>query len=570
MPLRPLPLTGLFLLSAALPCLGCDGGADWPAGPSGIARDQSGAAAAPSGVAGGPSFPGTTAPGGAACSNGASGLLPPRLLVLSEYQHLNSLRTLLGAEAISPEDAAEYTVQTKPFSQKGVVVNSSVVHQRLAWAEGAGKALGPRFQAFTGCAPGAVDDGCARRFLSDFAARAFRRPVEAAEVEDLMGVYTTAKASGFAQGVQRAVEAVLAAPSFLYRREIGVADARGGLALSPHELASELAFLLTDAPPDADLRAAADTGTLAKDDEVKRQVGRLLSQSAVQDSLGSTLISAWGVSNVFGSAKDPTLFPEYSPQLQAAMYHETELFVRDVLWTRKAPVGELLSSNRTFVNEPLAKIYGVPFTGSPGEYAPVTLPPERAGLLTQPSLLAAYSRTDTTSVVARGLFVRGPVLCLSKLPAPPASLAGRVQDLLKADMTERQRAEVRAGDAACAGCHSGIDPFGLLMEGFDPLGRTRTMLKGLPIDDNGMVSAGTLHGNFDGAAQFAMAAAHSAEFSACVSRHLLAYATQNDELLASDCDVTSISASNASSSMSALVEAVATSHALRLRAKETP
>ncbi|MFM2418162.1 MAG: hypothetical protein RL385_2885, partial [Pseudomonadota bacterium] len=217
MPLRPLPLTGLFLLSVALPCLGCDGDADWPAGPAGIARDQSGAGAAvgaaPNGMAGGPGIPATAAPGGAACSSGASGLLPPRLLVLSEYQHLNALRTLLGAEAISAEDAAEYTVQTKPFSQKGVVVNSSVVHQRLAWAEGAGKAMGPRFQSVTGCAPGSVDDGCARRFLSDFAARAFRRPVEAAEVEDLMAVYATAKASGFTQGVQRAVEAVLAAPS---------------------------------------------------------------------------------------------------------------------------------------------------------------------------------------------------------------------------------------------------------------------------------------------------------------------------------------------------------------------
>lgn len=496
--------------------------------------------------------------------------LPARLILLSDYQHLNTLKAVLGAGAVSTVDAAENTQQTKPFTQKGVVVNASLVHQRLSWALAASDSFAQRFSELSGCDGARTDDACAARFLGTFAARAFRRPIANDELADLMAVYNVGKATSYANGVKRAVEAILGSPSFMYRRELGVDDGRGGLSLTPYELASELSFLLSDGPPDAELSQAAASGALGAEEEIARQVQRLIAKSEIQEALASTLISAWGLSNLFGTSKDPRLFPEYNPALQAAMFRETELFVRDVLWSRRAPLLELLTANKGFVNKPLAAIYGVPYTGRGDEFIEVSLPAQRSGLLTQASVMATLARTDTTSVVARGLFVRGALLCLNKLPGPPESLAGEIQDLLKADMTERQRAEVRASNGKCSGCHATIDPFGLLLEQYDPLGRFRTTVNGMAIDPSSQVNAGSFSGSYRDALEFASAAAMAPEFSACVARQFLAYATQDEDLKASDCEVAAVTRGPSPLTMPQLIRAIAVSPALRLRKKEAP
>jgi hypothetical protein len=560
-----IPLFCTLILTA------CTGVTDGPQGPNsfgpGAAAGSNGGGA---GALGGGGTPGDAGGGGAQGPCGAR--LPPRLVLLSDYQHLNSLKALLGSTAIDATDAAEHTAQTKPFTQKGVVVNASLVHQRLAWSETASESLAARVAQLTGCDAARADDACARSYLGTFAARAFRRPVEAQEIDDVMAVYMVGKTTSFTNGIKRAAEAILGAPSFIYRRELGAANDEGGSSLLPHELASELSFLLTDQPPDAELSGAADSGALAQPAELARQVERLLGKREAQDALSSTLISSWGIANLFGTVKDPELFPEYGPQLQGSMFRETELFVRDVLWDRAAPVHELLTSRRSFVNAPLAALYGVPFTGKADEFVPVTLPEQRSGLLTQPAVMATLARTDTTSVVARGLFVRGAMLCLSKLPGPPESLSTQIQDLLKADMTERERAEVRKQNATCSGCHAGIDPFGLLLEQYDPLGKYRTTLEGEAIDASAQVAAGSLSGQYANAVAFLQAAAAGPEFSACVGTRLLSYATQDEELKATDCQVTEVleTAGSGELTMTQLVKAVTASPALRLRTKETP
>src|SRR5688500_13656401 len=157
--------------------------------------------------------------------------------------------------------------------------------------------------------------------------------------------------------------------------------------------------MLTDAPPDDELRAAAQSGALSAPDALTRQVERMLALPAVQESRTKTLTAAWQIGSLFGTVKDPGLFPEYSPALQSSMYRETDAFVEAVSWTRNAPVSELLTSHESFVDGALAAIYGVPFAGTdPTMLAPATLPPERSGLLTQASLLTLLSRTDNTSV----------------------------------------------------------------------------------------------------------------------------------------------------------------------------
>ena len=543
-----------------------------PADSPGFAGDTPVGAAGAPGVPGGD--PGAMGPLPADVDPECLPDLPARLVLLSDLQHENSVTAALGDVARDP--GSQINAATKPFSQKGFVVSTSLVHGRLGQAEFAAATVPDRLLEVTGCPGGegdAADDACARGFLERFTAEAFRRPVDSAEIDDLMVVYALGKETDFVTGVRLAVEAVLSAPSFTYRSELGQPAGGGLVRLDDHELASQLSFMLTDAPPDAELTQAAQAGTLSDPAELERQVTRMLELPQVQESLTKTLMAAWQVANLFGTVKDPGLFPEYGPALQSSMVQETEAFVHDVLWVRDEGIAGLLSSRESYADEALMSIYDLPPTGSGDMLTPVTLPPERSGLLTQASILATLSRTDNTSVVARGLFVRGALLCLPKVPGPPEALQTDIQELLAADMTERERAEVRAGDATCGACHSQFDAFGLLLEGFDPLGRYRETLDGEPIDTSvELQGLGSFDGVYQDAASFAQALSTSTEFNACITRHLMAYATADDTLAAGGCMVENALATVASPApdMRELVKAAAQSPALVLRREETP
>jgi hypothetical protein len=513
--------------------------------------------------------------GGAGASMVETAACPPpvarRLVQLTELQYVSSLRALLGSNAVKQDGAPQ--AETKPFTSLGVVPTTASLNTQLNWSEQAVATLLGQELTASGCEAD-PSDACAQKFLKDFAAKAFRRPALDAEVADLMQVFQGAKAGGdFAGALRLAVQAALSAPSFAYRTELGKDDGQGHFVLTPHELAQELSYFLSDAPPDAELRAAADSGQLSEPAELEKQLSRLLELPAVRRSLTATMLAAWRVSNLFGSSKDPTAFPQFNPQLAASMYQETRRFVDDVLWQRAAPISELLTSRETFVDASLASLYGVPYTGgADGAFVKVTLPAaQRSGLLTQASLMSALSRTDQTSVVARGLFVRGALLCLPKVPQPPANLAPAIEAQLKADMTEKERAEYRATTDPCRNCHRNFDPFGLLLEAYDPIGRYRTEIKGVPVDASMDLSGlGSFQGSIAGAAQMAEVAATSPEFSACIARNLAAYATSDDALTTSACQLQKLTAElpEGSPTFSQVVTAVAKSGLLSLRAQE--
>ncbi len=569
-------LARVTVLGAAL--AGCSGSID-PDGDSPPSPFGGGAA----GITGTAGVPGAVAGiGSPGAGNGGAGAVPPldpaacqprlpqRLVLLSDLQHENSVGSALGAAAVDP--ATQLSDEVKPFTQKGLVVTTSLVHDRLDQAEYAAASLDSRFTEVTGC-PTTGDAACARTFLETFTASAFRRPVAAAEIDDLMTVFDIGAETDFVTGVKLAVQATLSAPSFTYRTEVGQPDAAGVMRLTPHEIASELSYMLTDAPPDAALKAAADSGALASAAEITSQVERMLALPAVQESLTKTLMAAWQIGNLFGTVKDPGLFPEYTPALQSSMFRETEAFVQAVLWTRAAPVSELLTSRESFIDGALAAIYGVPDPGGSGdELTPTTLPPERAGILTQASVLTLLSRTDNTSVVARGLFVRGALLCLPKIGSPPEALAMQIADLLKADMTERERADVRGTTEPCRSCHSQFDAFGLLLESYDPLGRHRDEIEGVPIDTaTALDGLGNFMGSYQDAVSFAQAAAASPDFTACLARNLIAYGTGDDALETRDCQVKdAVTTLPASPTMSDLVRAATASPALIYRTAEAP
>jgi hypothetical protein len=484
---------------------------------------------------GGPGGP-TDGPDGAGVC--APGRLNRKAILLSEIQFANTITALLGPSAVAAEERPD--AAQKPFSQKGVVVNASMLRTRMDLAEGAALSMTGRVGEVTGCADG--DDACAQSFIADLAHRAFRRPVGAEELGDLNDVYATGRETSFEQGVQLATQAIIASPSFNYRTEFGdtmLDAATGTRQLAGTELASMLSFWLTDGPPDDELLGVAEAGRLSDAAELTRQVTRLLSSEAAQDSVTHTLLSAWNMSNVFGAAKDPGLFPEYGPLLQSNMFEETRLFLNHALWSEGSTVDQVLTSRTSFVNEALAELYGVDFTGdTPTEFVEVELPAnQRAGLLTQASLLTAKARSDNTSVVARGLFVRSGLLCLIPPPPPPESIIAQVQELLAADLTERERAEFRAATSPCNGCHAGMDGFGLMLENYDPIGRYREELEGEAIDPEVDLSALGYPGVFDGVVDFATTAAEDPQFTACLARHLAVYATGEDGIATRDCEL---------------------------------
>ena len=544
--------------------LGCTGTIDGQSGPApaeplggssfgGTSNPAPGAAGTSLGAGGLPGSPGGGAAAGGTSAGGTPGnagaptnagappttctetVAPAGLVLLPDFQFATAVRSLLGDAAVSDQapDASE-----KSFTQKGLVVTTSLVDTRLNWAGIAAASVGARLLEITGCTENG-DDACAETFLKSFAPKAFRRPVAADELADLLSVYAVGKATSFRRGIELSVQAILGSPSFGYRTEFGVAAAPGRVTLTPHELASELSFFLTDGGPDAELLAAADANTLSTPAEIRQQVTRLLQTPRAQTSLTETLMSAWGIANLFGAQKPN--FPEYTPLLQSSMYRETELFLHDVFWTTQSPVSLALTSSKTFVNEPLAKFYGVPYPGASGstEFLPVTLPAtERAGLLTQPSLLAGRARTDNTSVVARGLFVRGALLCLSKIASPPAALAERIQQQLAADLTERERSAQRTSDTNCRGCHAQFDAFGLLLENYDPIGRYRTQLNGQTIDATvDLNGIGSFTTPFASAVEFAKAAAAAPEFEGCLVQQMLAYGTGDERFSQASCEV---------------------------------
>lgn len=498
---------------------------------------------------------------------------PQGLVMLTDIQFVNGIRAAIDDAALTADNLP--VEEQKDFSRKVLALNASLVFKRMDWAEDAGASLAGRVPEVTGCSDG--DVACAQGYLSGLAERAFRRTVTDEEVTDIMEVFAAGAESSHELGVRLAVEAILASPSFFYRTEFGQVGADSTLQLTSVEMASALSYLLTDRPPDTELLADGISGALTDTARVSQHADRLLELESTRTNLTSTLMAAWSFGNLAGVTKDEMLFPTFNA-LRPRMYQETKLFLEDVLWTRNADVSEVLSSNTTFVDQLLAEHYGVPFPGSdPNEFVPVTLPAEqRAGLLTHASVMSARSRTDKTSVVSRGIFVRGDLLCLDKIPFPDGDpalaplISAQEEDV---ETSEREKAAVRAADTTCGTCHSQFDPFGLPLEFYDPVGRYVAQGDDVSVD---LSAIGQLEPAAPVAAdgvELALALAGAPQFRSCMTRHMMSYGLGSDELKATSCEVQNAVASLPSSpdatTMTDILRAVAVSPAFRTRAPDS-
>jgi mono/diheme cytochrome c family protein len=359
-----------------------------------------------------------------------------------------------------------------------------------------------RNKIFT-CYPASPDEeaGCAREVISHTARLAFRGPVDPADLERLMSIYETTHATeGFDMGVRRALTAVMASPKYLYRMESAPDDAEPGSihALSDLQLASRLSFFIWSSIPDEELLDLAEAGELSRPATLRKQVERML-QDPKAETLASNFAYQWlNMAALDEIDPDPALFNDIDRGVRNLFKKELDLLARDVLLSNN-PVTELLTANYTYLNERLALHYGINSVKG-DEFRKVELEDSsRHGLLGKGAILMVSSYPDRTSPVLRGAYVLEHVMGTPP-PLPPPNVEALIENKPGTkQMTVRERLEVHRANPSCAGCHGFIDPLGFALEGFDPVGRKRTVDRfiGSPIDTSGVLPDGSAISSVD-------------------------------------------------------------------------
>jgi hypothetical protein len=348
------------------------------------------------------------------------------------------------------------------------------------------------------CRPsGAPDEkACAQRILATLARRAFREPPAAADLTRLMSLYDSARKEGsFDHGIELALQGILAHPKFIYRIEAEPAAlaADQPYRVSDLELASRLSFFLWSTAPDDELSNLAMQGKLKDPAVLDRQVRRMLADPR-SEALAANFAGQWlGLRGLQASYPVVQLFPDFDDNLRQAFRREAELFFDSVV-REDRNVLDLLTANYTFVNERLAKHYGIPNVyGS--QFRRVTLEPEldvRRGLLGKGAILTVSAQPNRTSLVGRGKWVLQNILGVEP-PSPPPFAVPPLD--ASADggkpLTLRQQMEKHRAVEPCRSCHKIMDPIGISLENFDAVGHWRTEDEGLPIDSVGVLVDGS-------------------------------------------------------------------------------
>ena len=355
----------------------------------------------------------------------------------------------------------------------------------------------PSRRAIFTCRPTSAGEEtpCAREIITRLGTRAFRRPLTDDDRTALMTFYEDGAADGgFEIGIRTALQAILAGPDFVFRFEEAPAGVEPGTnyRISDLALASRLSFFLWGTPPDETLRALARRGELSDPAVLERQVRRMLADQR-SDALGPRFAGQWlQLQDLDKVHPDRLQYPDFTQQLADAMKRETELFFTSVVREDRS-VLELFTADYTFVNERLAKHYGIPnVTGD--AFRRVTYPDDkRRGLLGHGSILTLTSHPNRTSPVLRGKWVMIALLGTPPPPPPPG-----VPDLDETEvsqggrmLTTRERMEIHRANEVCRSCHRFMDPIGLALDNFDLTGRWRIRENGVPLDTRGEFYDGT-------------------------------------------------------------------------------
>lgn len=374
-------------------------------------------------------------------------------------------------------------------------------------------------------AEGQSDDAYMLEVLNRFARRAFRRPAEPGEIERYLAFNRIAKSQGkpVEEAIRNALEAILISPSFLFREEPGMGQAKGGRQLiTEHALASRLSYFLWSTMPDDELMKLSSAGKLREN--LAQQITRMLADKKAEEFTANFAGQWLQLRNLSGAFPNRSLFPSfYEDRLAPLMRTETEMLFASIL-TENLPVDTLLTADYTFLNDKLAKHYGIPGVEG-GQFRKVSLKDTpRRGLFGHGSFLILTSYPNRTSPVLRGQYILENILHTPAPPPPPnvpqltASGGGGQQK-----MSLREQMEKHRDDPACASCHALMDPIGFGLENFDAVGRWRDKEKGTPINAAGTLVTGQ---SFAGPADLMkiISSDNRHAFHKAVSEKLLTYA----------------------------------------------
>ncbi|HEY7284066.1 MAG TPA: DUF1592 domain-containing protein [Vicinamibacterales bacterium] len=364
---------------------------------------------------------------------------------------------------------------------------------------------------------------CATDILRRLATQAYRGPVRD-DLNDLLSFYTQARNEGgdFEEGIRFGIQGILANPRFMFRVEQAPTTSGDTYRLTDSDLASRLSFFLWGTLPDQELLKAAGDGTLRNPAAYDRQIARMLADPRSR-ALSTRFAAQWlRLQDVDKVRPDGLLFPNWDGSLSEAFVRETELFFDSIVRENRS-VLDVITADYTFVNERLARHYGIPNVTGP-EFRRVALSDSRRGLLTQGSILLLTSVADRTSPVQRGKWVL-QVMLGSPPPPPPPNVPALEDTKGSADgrfLSVRERMEQHRSNPACVSCHRVIDPIGLALENFDVVGRYRIKDNGVPVDSTGTLYDGT---QMEGAAGLRAALLkHRDAFVMTFAENLMTYA----------------------------------------------
>jgi hypothetical protein len=488
-------------------------------------------------AAGRPADGGSPGAGGGAGVGAGSVLLPARIRRLANAEYDASVQALLGTNmapsvqfsfppdarqgpANSPAGAA-FTVNDAQRVDPVLADKLDAAAQALVTeARGSGK-----LASLSPCAdPTGGGEECAKAFLRSFGTKAFRRPLSDVELESLTSAPASAYHVGadgysYEEGIDLLTRVLLQSPGFLYVTELGNSAASSTIVLTPEEIAVQLSYLLTGAPPDDGLLAQATAGALSTPEGRETEARRLLESPAGKERL-ITVVEQWlGIDQVARREKAASVYKDFAT-LAPAMEVESHDFIDEVLHRSTGSLTELLTADWTIADQSIATLYGVPWGGAGQRTSLASVP--RRGILNQAAFLSVFATNNGSHPVFRGVALMRRVACLDT--EDPGAL-GIVVSFPAADpsKTTRERFAVHASDPGCAGCHKTIDGFGFAMENFDGIGMMRVDGKenGRPVDTSVTLEAGSdVDGTYADSVALIGALAQSDSVKACLARQL--------------------------------------------------
>lgn len=469
-------------------------------------------------------------------------LAPAPLVRLSPEQYENAVLDLLGVSYFPDKGQIE-----ESLDREGVPTHPAAgladARSYLGSAESiAQSARESGVLAMLAPCGDAADEACAERFVTSFGRRAFRRPLTEAELATLRGVYSKARMSADAGGlglsyldaVQVTLESILNLPQFLYVLETGTWNEQAGagavVPLTPYEIATRLSLFLWQSVPDEALLKAAEEGRLSTlagmADEVKRMLGGPGRPQPHAERGVRAFMQRWmSLADAARVRKSTALFPGFDDATRESLGEETKRFASHVIFEDDGRLDTLLTAPYSFVNLPLANIYGLDKSRLDGRtFVKVALDPtQRAGLLTQPSLLAARAHSADVSPTLRGFFVRQRLMCEFLAPPPPS--ADTTPPATDFSVPTRERYKEHSSNPECAGCHVRMDPVGAGFDRYDASGAFRKYVGKFEIDPTGQIYGSTdLDGPFTGPVELAKRLAASPTAQDCFVRQVYRFA----------------------------------------------